>query len=39
MELFTKPDSRNLWFRNVAQESERIANGLKALAIAETILF
>lgn len=31
------PTGANLWFRNFAHESERIANGLKALAIAEAV--
>ncbi len=31
------PLGANLWFRNFAREAERIANGLKALAIAETV--
>ena len=30
------PLGANLWFRNFANETERIANGLKALAIAES---
>lgn len=31
------PPESNLWFSNFAHESERISNGLKALAIAESV--
>ena len=31
------PKMTNLWFRNFARESERIANGLKALGVAESV--
>jgi hypothetical protein len=31
------PRMTHLWFRNFADESQRIANGLKALAIAESV--
>jgi hypothetical protein len=31
------PSGTNLWFWNFSKESERIGNGLKALAIAETV--
>jgi hypothetical protein len=31
------PQGTSLWFRNFAHETERIANGLKALSIAESV--